>query len=79
MPDNSTDIESDNVIKRYQRRSKKLEQLCLGHFVARFKCVKDKHAGDNTKSNKLEETSDHFLPETDFDDNVDDDPSDQNN
>lgn len=27
LPDNSTDIKSDNIIKRYQRRPRKLEQL----------------------------------------------------
>ena len=34
LPDKSFDIESDNVIKRYQRRHKKLENLCLADFVA---------------------------------------------
>ena len=29
LPDNSVDIESDNIIKRYQRRQTKLENLCL--------------------------------------------------
>ena len=33
LPDKSTDIESDNVLKRYQRRPRKLELLCLAHFV----------------------------------------------
>ena len=34
LPDNSCDIESDNIIKRYQRRPKQLENLCLADFVA---------------------------------------------
>ena len=34
LPDNSNDIESNNVIKRHQRRPKKLENLCLANFVA---------------------------------------------
>ena len=34
LPDNSIDIESDNVIKRYMRRPKKLENVCLADFVA---------------------------------------------
>ena len=41
LPDNSTDVESDNIIKRYQRRPKQLEKLCLADFVAMFNCVKD--------------------------------------
>ena len=36
LPDNSPDIEADNIIKRYQRRPKQLEKLCLADFVAWF-------------------------------------------
>ena len=42
MPDNSTDTESDNIIKRYQRRPKKLEKLCLADFVACLTVLKIK-------------------------------------
>ena len=38
FPDKSLDIESDNVIKRYQRRPKQLEKLCLTDFVTWFNC-----------------------------------------
>ena len=41
LPEKSTDIESDDVLKRYQRRPHKLELLCLAHFVAWFNCVND--------------------------------------
>jgi hypothetical protein len=34
LPDNSVDIESDNIIKRYQRRPCKLNNTCLADFVA---------------------------------------------
>ena len=34
LPDNSIDIESDKVIKRYQRRPKQMENVCLADFVA---------------------------------------------
>ena len=34
LPDNSPDIESDNIIRRYQRRPKTLGKLCLADFVA---------------------------------------------
>ena len=79
LPDNSTDIESDNIIKRYQRRPRKLEELCLANFVAWFNCVKDKHSDDSNTSCNKTETSDDFLLETDLTDNVDDDPPAENN
>lgn len=61
LPDNSTDIESDNIIKRYQRRPRKLEELCLANFVAWFNCVKDKHSDDSSTSCNTTETSDDFF------------------
>ena len=73
LPDKSTDIESDNVLKRYQRRPRKLELLCLANFVAWFNCV-----NDNTRLHVQTKSDGDFLPETDFCDNVDDDPSDKN-
>ena len=79
LPDNSTDIESDNIIKRYQRRPRKLEELCLANFVARFNCVKDKHSDDSRTSYNTTETSDDFLLDTDLTDNVDDVPPVENN
>ena len=48
LPDNSHDIESDNIIKRYQRRPKQLERLCLADFVAWFDSVKDEHSDRNS-------------------------------
>ena len=72
LPDKSTDIESDNVLKRYQRRPHKLELLCLAHFVAWFNYV-----NDNTQLHVQTKSVGNFLPETDFHDNVDDDPSDE--
>ena len=38
LPDNSIDIESDNIIKRYQRRPKQMENVCLADFVAWYNC-----------------------------------------
>ena len=73
LPDNSTDIESDNIIKRYQRRPRKLEELCLANFVALFNCVKDKHSDDSSTSCNTTGPSDDFLLETDLTDYVDDD------
>ena len=74
LPDNSPDIESDNVIKRYQRRPKQLEKLCLADFVAWFNCVKDEHADTSSNEPSLAALDD-FMPETNFDDNTDDDPN----
>jgi len=34
LPGSSEDIESDNLIKRYQRRPKQLEELCVADFAA---------------------------------------------
>lgn len=72
MPDNSADIESNNVVKHYQRRRKQLEKLCLVDFVAWFNYIKDEHAHS---SNELLVTClDDFVPETNFDDGIVDDP-----
>ena len=74
MLDKSTDIESDNIIKRYQRRPHKLEELCLANFVPWFNCVKRKDSDDSTNCS-TSETSDDFLLETE----LNDDPSAENN
>ena len=73
LPDSSPDIESDNIIKRYQRRPKQLEKLCLANFVAWYNCVKDEHANRSENGSSVTGLDD-FLPETSFDDNTDDDP-----
>lgn len=39
LPDNSTDIESDNSIKRYQRRPKSQQNYCLADFISKFDVV----------------------------------------
>ncbi|XP_028408636.1 uncharacterized protein LOC114531181 [Dendronephthya gigantea] len=75
LPDNSADIESDNIIKRYQRRPKKLENLCLGDFVAWFNCKINSNQQSKHKSNST--LIDDYLLESNFDDNVDDDLSDK--
>ena len=77
LPDNSPDIETDNIIQRYQRRPKQLEKMCLADFVAWFNYVKDEHA-DSTHSSEPSVTRlDDFMPETicNFNDNTDDDPN----
>jgi len=49
LPDKSVDIESDNIIKRYQRRPRKLQNLCLADFVAWYNCVRQRN-GSNQAS-----------------------------
>ena len=77
LPDSSEDIESDNLIKRYQRRPKQLEELCLADFAAWYtiksNCDKQNTSQVEHTSQVKTSTSDDCLPENDFDDNVDDD------
>lgn len=73
LPDNSCDIESDNIIKRYQRIPKQLENKCLADFVAWFTCVREE--SDTDFGDKFDIGSDNFIPETLFDaNNTDDEP-----
>ena len=39
LPDDSTDIEADNIIKRYARRHQALENYCLADFVSKIVSV----------------------------------------
>ena len=73
LPDNSNDIESDNIIIRYQRRPCKLENLCLADFVAWYNCVKE---SSNSKKPAKCVLLDNFLPENDFEDDSDDEHND---
>ncbi len=49
--DISVNTESDNVIKRYQRRPKKLENSCLVDFVAWFNCKSESDHESKPKPN----------------------------
>ena len=75
LPDNSVDIESDNIIKRYQRGPRKLEKLCLADFVPWFNCKSDSNQQSKHKSNSP--LTDDYISESNLDDNVDDDLSDK--
>lgn len=72
LPDNSSDIESDNIIKRYQRRPKQLENLCLADFVAWFNCIRANES-DVPTVDKSDLGPDNFIPETLFEANTNDD------
>ena len=75
LPDNSIDIESDNAIKRYQRRPKQLENVCLADFVAWYNCKMEGNEKRVLKPNSS--SADDYLPENIIEDNLDDDVSDQ--
>ena len=69
LPDSSTDIESDNVIKRYQRRPWQLENICLADFVAWYEVLP---SGKSDSLNSIQIWSD-CLPDNDSLENHDDD------
>ena len=76
FPDNSIDIESDNVIKRYQRRPRQMgfpfmENVCLTDFVAWYNCKSESNEQRHLKTSSP--CADDFLPESIIDDNLDDD------
>ena len=61
LPDKSTDVESDNVLKRYGRRPKQLSNICLADFIACFNCIRDKDSSFDTSN-----LQDGYLPENDY-------------
>ena len=74
--DQSLDIESDNVIKRYQRKQKQLEKLCLVDFVAWFNRKSENNQQNTVKPNVDTDVLTYdCLLENDFNDNEDDDVS----
>ena len=55
LPDDSTEIEADNTIKRYARRHEALEEYCLAEFVSKVVSVsnmKPKHDQEHSVDNK---------------------------
>ena len=79
LPDKSTDVELDNIIKRYQRRPHKLEELCLANFVAWLNFVKDKDSDDSTNIVVHQKHLMIFCLKLSLNDNVDDDPTAEDN
>ncbi|KAL9974359.1 hypothetical protein ACROYT_G011383 [Oculina patagonica] len=49
LPDNSENIESDNLLKRYQRRPRQLEKVCLADFAAWYNYVKSEECDIETQ------------------------------
>lgn len=70
MAKNSTNIESDNCLKRYIRRPMILNNYCFADFVSWFDIIKSENP--NKKKNVL--NSDTELPELEYEDNADDVP-----
>ena len=71
LPDNSIDIESDNVVKRYQRRPKQMENVCLVDFAAWYNCKSESNEQRHLTTSSP--CADDYLPESIIDDNLDDD------
>ena len=49
LPEESTDIEADNIIKRYSRRPKVLETYCLADYVSKVVSVSKDKVSDNSE------------------------------
>lgn len=67
LPDSSTDIESDNSIKGYQRRPKSLQNCCLADFISKFDVVFP------AKDKRQQHKNLHVLPEDEREEINDDD------
>ena len=64
LPKDSTAVEADNHIKRYQRRPRTLDKCCLADFVARYN-VRFPSKKQKTDHAELSESL-HELPETEY-------------
>ena len=49
LPEESTDIEADNIIKRYSRRPEILETYCLADYVSKVVSVSKNKVSDNSE------------------------------
>lgn len=78
MPKNSTCIETDNNIKRYQRRPSTMEKYCLAEYVAFFNVNFPKNEDENVKRNSSEAAMSSELPEDNYELDTIDDPDDTN-
>ncbi|CAC5398500.1 unnamed protein product [Mytilus coruscus] len=66
LPDNSTDVQCNNVIKRYSQRPKKVQSICLADFAAWY----DLRSEKKPKTDRLE--NEKVMEETDIEDNMED-------
>ncbi|XP_069115380.1 DNA ligase 1-like [Argopecten irradians] len=65
LPQDSTDIESDNIVKRYAKRPKQLRKMCLADYVAELDISYPK------KMSSPEEVNDDDLSKSDSEDEDD--------
>ena len=72
LPDNSTEIESDNMVKRYQRRPRQLENICLADFVAWYEITTDDAQFKDKRPERNQNVSNDIV-ENDLSENHDDD------
>ena len=68
LPDDSTEIEADNIIKRYARRPEALENYCLADFVAKVAMV-SKVAPKDRQMREENETVFQYSDDEDKNDN----------
>ena len=61
MPDSSTDIVADNLIKRYSKRPKCLENWCLADYVSQLEVVFPSNGDDNNCSTSQDINDDDDL------------------
>ena len=69
MPPDSTEIETDNVIKRYMRRQEVLEDYCLADFISRIVSISKVHHVEPKKSERTE--TDYYANDDNFEDEYD--------
>lgn len=67
MNQESTDVESGNILSLYQQRPKALETICLADFVSNFSVKRNSHKVAVGKS-----SADGFLPEVDYNEDISD-------
>ena len=77
MPPDSTNIESDNYLKRYMRRPNAMSSCCLADYVSKYNIILPKKSSEskvNTETEVLPEEEDdidniHTEDLNTFDDN----------
>ncbi len=73
LTDELHDSECDSVIKKYQRRPKSLENICLAEFTAWYNYVKEKNSDDTTFEDPFQENADEDIQGND-DTNIGNEP-----
>ena len=69
LPSNSTEIEADNVIKRYSRRHEALEGYCLAEFISKVVSVSNMRSKE--RQTFARSNADGYCSDDDYEDNDD--------